>query len=136
MSKAKGCQVYLSAIGSGSIEVLQGGGYHGVFAPHPALRAGVTPARRGRRVAPDPDTRTPAERHAAMSWAQRLKRVFHIDVETCAHCGGRVQIIACIEDPVVIRHILDHLERRAAAAHSAHPSRAPPAAAVPKRTVS
>jgi hypothetical protein len=33
--------------------------------------------------------RTPSERHAAMRWAQRLKRVFGIDVQTCAgRCGG------------------------------------------------
>ncbi len=38
-----------------------------------------------------------------MTWAQRLKRVFHIDIETCHHGGGRVKIIACIEDPVVIQ---------------------------------
>ncbi len=37
-----------------------------------------------------------------MTWAQRLKRVFKIDIETCDHCGGAVKIIACIEDPAVI----------------------------------
>ena len=37
-----------------------------------------------------------------MTWAQRLKRVFNIDIETCSHCGGDVKVIACIEDPVVI----------------------------------
>jgi len=26
---------------------------------------------------------TPTERRAAMTWAQRLKRVFNIDIETC-----------------------------------------------------
>jgi hypothetical protein len=26
---------------------------------------------------------TPAERRASMTWAQRLKRVFNIDIETC-----------------------------------------------------
>ena len=45
-----------------------------------------------------------------MSWAQRLKRVFNIDIETCAACGGAVKVIACIEDPVVIKKILDHLQ--------------------------
>jgi hypothetical protein len=44
-----------------------------------------------------------------MSWAQRLKRVFDIDVEICAHCGGAVKIIACIEDRAVIDRILEHL---------------------------
>jgi hypothetical protein len=29
------------------------------------------------------DLRTPAERHCAMSWAQRLKRVFGIEIESC-----------------------------------------------------
>ena len=47
-----------------------------------------------------------------MSWAQRLKRVFAIDVEVCPHCGGGVRIIACIEDPVVIRQILSHVEAK------------------------
>jgi len=45
-----------------------------------------------------------------MTWAQRLKRVFNIDIETCRDCGGAVKVIACIEDPVVIRKILDHLK--------------------------
>ena len=37
-----------------------------------------------------------------MTWAQRLKRVFNIDIETCEACGGRVKVIACIEDPAII----------------------------------
>ncbi len=45
-----------------------------------------------------------------MTWAQRLKRVFNIDIETCQACGGAVKVIACIEDPKVIRQILDHLK--------------------------
>ena len=44
-----------------------------------------------------------------MTWAQRLKRVFNIDIETCGKCGGAVKVIACIEDPVMIRKILAHL---------------------------
>jgi len=48
-----------------------------------------------------------------MTWAQRLKRVFNIDIETCTECGGPVKAIACIKDPVVIKHILDHLKHKA-----------------------
>ncbi len=44
-----------------------------------------------------------------MSWAQRLKRVFNIDIETCSVCGGSMKVIACIEDPLVIKKILTHL---------------------------
>jgi hypothetical protein len=48
------------------------------------------------------DPRTALERRAAMTRAQRLKRVFNIDVETCRACGGTAKVIAFIEDPVVI----------------------------------
>ena len=33
-----------------------------------------------------------------MTWAQRLKRVFNIDIEICSRCGGSVRFIACIEE--------------------------------------
>jgi hypothetical protein len=65
--------------------------YHGVFAPNSKHRVWVTPARRGKgnwKVAAGQDENTPAQRHVAMTWAQRLKRVFNIDVETCRACGG------------------------------------------------
>jgi len=44
----------------------------------------------------------PAELRADMMWAQRLKCVFNIDIETCRECGGAMKVMACIEDPVVI----------------------------------
>ena len=47
-----------------------------------------------------------------MSWAQRLKRVFNIDITQCERCTKRnVKIIACITDPIVIKKILDHLDK-------------------------
>jgi len=45
----------------------------------------------------------------SMTWAQRLKRVFAIEIEKCEKCGGCVKIIACIEDAEVIEKILKHL---------------------------
>ncbi|MCL4776535.1 MAG: transposase [Gammaproteobacteria bacterium] len=104
--------------------------FHGVFAPHSALRAQVTPAGRGRSTGVV--ERSPAERHRAMSWAQRLKRVFRIDIDTCERCGGKVKIIASVEDPAVIGKILAHLQEREGAgrtpadADTAHRARAPP----------
>jgi len=90
--------------------------FHGVFAPNSKYRARVTPAKRGKgrktRAATNNPDETPAERHAAMTWAQRLKRVFNIDIETCDECGGDVRIIASIEDPAVIRTILAHLDKK------------------------
>ncbi|HGW6715177.1 TPA: transposase, partial [Klebsiella pneumoniae] len=107
--------------------------FHGVFAPNSRHRALVTPAKRGRgnkvRVADEPAT--PAQRRASMTWAQRLKRVFSIDITTCAHCGGAVRIVASIEDPKAIRAILAHFEKHGALeqAHYRPAARAPPPAA-------
>ena len=55
-----------------------------------------------------------------MTWAQRLKRVFGIDVSTCVHCGGAVRIVASIEEPTAIRAILAHFVKR-----TTDPPRAP-----------
>ena len=83
--------------------------YHGVFAPNHHLREQVTPARRGRRHAARAQE-CPVDRHAAMTWARRLKRVFKIEIETCEICGGQMKVIAAIEDPSVIKRILTHLD--------------------------
>ena len=64
-----------------------------------------------------------------MTWAQRLKRVFNIDVESCAYCGGPAKVIPkalaslmgqaladtsdrCIEDQQIIDKILSHLKKK------------------------
>jgi hypothetical protein len=61
--------------------------FHGVFAPNSKHRAWVTPAKRGKgnntKATDDAQDQTSAERRASMTWAQRLKRVFNIDIETC-----------------------------------------------------
>jgi hypothetical protein len=103
--------------------------YHGVFAPNSAFRAQVTPARRGKRPAGETNATTP-DKHRAMTWARRLKRVFKIDVEVCEQCGGAVKIIACIERPDVIERILSHRRRTHEAAAGSRPQsqRAPPIA--------
>ena len=90
--------------------------YHGVFAPNSSHRAWVTPCGRGKGGKPElaqpAQEDTPTERRAAMTWAQRLKRVFKIDVETCRACGGAMRIIACIEEAALIEKILAHLEQK------------------------
>jgi hypothetical protein len=52
-----------------------------------------------------------------MTWlagtAQRLKRVFNIDISECEKCEKHnVSIIACIIDSRVIHKILAHLEKK------------------------
>ena len=110
--------------------------FHGVFAPNSKQRIKVTPAKRGKQTndaspAIEWTDKTPEERHRAMTWAQRLKRVFAIDLETCERCGGYVKVIASIADPTVIEHILKHLQQKDAATqqtsdYTQPPERAPP----------
>ena len=90
--------------------------YHGVLArgghpPNHRCRGLITPAKRGKGVKriSNTEVRSPDERHAAMTWAQRLRRVFSIDIEVCSHCGGSVRVIACIEDQDIIDRILAQL---------------------------
>ena len=63
-----------------------------------------------------PNGPTLAKCRASMTWAQHLKRVFGIDIETCRACGGAVRNIACIEDPEGIGKILAHLDSKNATA--------------------
>ncbi|PCJ47823.1 MAG: IS91 family transposase [Gammaproteobacteria bacterium] len=56
--------------------------FHGVFAPNSKWREKVTPAKRGKtKKLPEKVDfdKSPAKRHVAITWAQRLKRVFNID---------------------------------------------------------
>jgi hypothetical protein len=102
--------------------------YHGVFAPASPDRARVVPGIRG-AAANEADERGVASatgRRRALTWAQRLKRVFAIDIETCRSCGGRLRVIASIEAPAVIERILEHLGGEGESFDPAHPSRAPP----------
>jgi hypothetical protein len=47
---------------------------------------------------------------APLAWAQRLKRVFNIDVSVCPLCGGTMSVIADIIDPDITKKILEHIE--------------------------
>jgi predicted small metal-binding protein len=89
--------------------------FHGVFAPNSKYRVEVTPAKRGKsRPHPEGEEKTPEQHHQAMNWAQRLKRVFSIDVSICPKCGGEAKVIASIEDQEVIDKILQHLRAKGA----------------------
>jgi hypothetical protein len=58
--------------------------FPGVFASNSKYRVDVTPAKRGKGSKPhESDDKSPQQRHKAMTWAQRLKRVFNIDVSIC-----------------------------------------------------
>jgi hypothetical protein len=115
--------------------------FHGVLAPNSKHRINVTPAKRGKggntqNVKSKKSAELPVNEHKEMNWAQRLKRVFNIDITICSRCGGAVKIIVeasnrCIEDPLVIKRILDHLDansRALASTNQLPEPRAPPQA--------
>ncbi len=90
--------------------------YHGVLAPNSKQRIYVTPAKRGKgntqKQGVKVDEPARVDCHQSMTWAERLKRVFNIDITICSRCGAAVRIIACIEDPSVIKKILAHLDAK------------------------
>jgi Putative transposase len=105
---------------------------HGVLAPRAPWRGRVVvygrrmpePTASTAPLAADPDgTRVKTATPRAWNWAALIHRAFGIDVLVCAHCGGRLRLIATLHDPAVIRKILAHL----ALGHSGQsPGPAPP----------
>ena len=83
--------------------------FHGVLAPNAKLRAAIVPGAAQRETGREADHAPAHGAPARMSWARLLKRVFDIDIEHCPQCGGRLKIIAVIEEPPVIVSILTHL---------------------------
>lgn len=82
--------------------------FHGVYAPGAHLRAEVVPEL----------TEDDLEDHhihgqesqggsrSGLTWSQLIKRIFQADALECPRCGSRMQIIAFITSPPVIRKIL------------------------------
>jgi ribosomal protein S27E len=73
--------------------------FHGVLAPHAKLRSQIVPSPAEHATGQAADHAHAHGAPARMSWARLLKRVFDIDVEHCPNCGGRLKIIAAIEEP-------------------------------------
>jgi len=71
------------------------GGGPGSF-PGPAPAAGAATAE-------------PAVRPRCWRWVDLLRRAFDLDVLACPRCGGRMRLLATIDDPLIIEPILTHL---------------------------
>jgi hypothetical protein len=91
--------------------------YHGIFSSHHKLRAKLQalvpradtapakhPSADPSLIEPEP---VPENRRA--TYAQLLSRVFPHDLGVCSRCGGKLRLIACIDDPKVVTQILVHL---------------------------
>ncbi len=85
--------------------------FHGRFAPNARHRLLIVPAPASEAAEPGaPPART------QMTWAQRLRRVFAIDISHCTRCGAALRVLAVITDRRVIAAILARLDARAARA--------------------
>jgi hypothetical protein len=95
--------------------------YHGAFAPRGRCHSGPvvvedaphrvqTPASGSVGAAPGTEA-TPVAyvRPSHFAWADLLRRVFAIDVLACPDCGGRLHLLATIEDRAAVAQILTHL---------------------------
>ena len=68
-----------------------------------------------------------------LSWAERLTRVFDIDISVCPLCGGTLRVIADVTEPDAIQTILAHLRQRAHpdAVHQQRPGQGPKTISLP-----
>jgi len=82
--------------------------FHGVLAPSAKLRSKVLPAPAPRATAGAGDRQHAHGKPVRITWARLLRRVFNIDMERCS-CGGKLELIAVIEEPAVIEKILTPL---------------------------
>jgi hypothetical protein len=81
--------------------------YHGVLAPHASWRRRVVPAVEEPLRLPGGQAGGPerAGRRRSWAWADLMRRAFELDVLACPRCGGRMRVLATIEDP----HLADVL---------------------------
>ena len=110
--------------------------FYGVFASNSKVRAEVTASQRGKhspRLAEHLKDSDKPYHARNMSWAQRLKRVFNIEITQCERCEKlNVRIVGCITEPGIIQKILAHMDKHAGNRTSEDkallpPLRAPPA---------
>jgi hypothetical protein len=98
--------------------------YHGAFAARGCCHSGPVvvdderspspaPANGSPGAAPAPEVEAtpPAAyvRRRYFAWADLLRRVFAVDILACPDCGGRLRLLATIEDRAVVEKILTHL---------------------------
>lgn len=111
--------------------------YYGVLGARSAWRAQVVSVDRsgasghGLAACDASDAHTPGgvdvgvDRARGQQWAALMQRTFGFDVLACPRCGGRLRLVALIEEAAVIGRILRHL-RLPVEIPPPRPARAPP----------
>jgi Putative transposase len=109
--------------------------YYGVLAPRAVWRAAIVASSAGEtqggtpQTAPRPDVArddgSAPRRPGAYLRAELMRRTFDVDVLACPHCGGRLRLLALIEQARTVERILRHLGLPTEVPAPA-PARAPP----------
>jgi hypothetical protein len=89
--------------------------YYGVLAPRALWRAVIVPRTADgievrEEAAPEDGDASCAKpsRAGAYQWAELMRRTFGVDVLACPRCGGRLRLVALIDQASVIQRILRH----------------------------
>jgi hypothetical protein len=112
--------------------------YYGVLAPRAAWRAAIVASAASTDAAgvhpPTADNVDHADsearrggpsRSGGYQWAELMQRTFGFDVLACPRCGGRLRLVALIEQASVVQRILRHLGLPTEVPEP-RPARAPP----------
>jgi hypothetical protein len=94
---------------------------------------------RARAPAPAPAVQAPEDgqvvaARARSAWARLIYKVYEVDPLECPKCKGPMRVIALIDDPAVIRQILEHLGRWAPRQQQRAPPRRGAGDAGPKQS--
>ena len=92
--------------------------YYGVLPPRAAWRAALVPATspgvETSQLEPSVEADEDASRAkpswaGVYQWAEPMRRQLGLDVLACPRCGGRLRLVALIEQALVVQRILRHL---------------------------
>jgi hypothetical protein len=88
--------------------------YYGVLAPRALWRGAIVPGIADgvdeEAVPQEGDTSCARpSRAGAYQWAELMRRTFGLDVLACPRCGGRLRLLALIDQASAIQRILRHL---------------------------
>lgn len=62
-------------------------------------------------LATPPEPMAEVAARAKASWARLIRKVYEADPLACPKCQGPMRVIALIDDPAIVRRILEHLGR-------------------------
>ena len=80
--------------------------YNGVFAPASPIRSKIILNPEKKNPEPCDEGKDP---NSYISWSKLMSRIFNLDMDKCPKCGGRMKVIAQIQDRNSIDRFLKHI---------------------------